>query len=247
LHVHTDASDGVSSVLDVLARAQNAELDVLAITDHNTIENALLAQSLSANYGLEVVVGEEISTRQGHLLALFIKEAIPPGLSLSDTIQRVHGQNGLAIIPHPYDYISFGVLNPWRRGLNRAKLLAMDFDAIEVFNGCIIGLQPNRKAEELATTARSACVCGSDAHIASAVGTSYTSFRGRTAEALRMAIIDKSTVPHGHHWSLQHYLGVMRRRELRYARVAASHAVSLCSAAGLVAALNLRSGIARLF
>ncbi len=247
LHVHTSASDGISDVRQVLASAQKAGINVLAITDHNLIHSATRAQALAGQYGLEVVVGEEVSTRDGHLLALFLRDRIPPKLSLSESIAAVHDQGGIAVIAHPYDPVSNGVLNPWRNNITEERLLALGFDAMEAFNACLVGKGPNQRARLLAERAGRAIVSGSDAHSAATVGLACTYFPGRSAADLKQAILTAETVPSGSTWTLRQYADLLRKRELRYAGVAASYAIGLCSGAAFAAALALRSGITRLF
>ena len=103
LHIHTVYSwDGTCAVEAVLKQAAHvAHLDVIAITDHDEICGALEAEELAFRYGIEVIPGSEISTADGHLLALFIREKIPAGLSLVETVLRVHEKGGLCVVPHP--------------------------------------------------------------------------------------------------------------------------------------------------
>jgi predicted metal-dependent phosphoesterase TrpH len=246
LHVHTNASDGVSDVRSVLAAARDQDLDVLAITDHNNTASAFEAQRLAPAFGIEVVIGEEVTTSQGHCLGYFLQQRVPRGRPLAETIATIHAQGGLATIPHPCDYVSFGVLNPWRRKLTLEALMEHDFDGLEVYNASLIADRANGRAYDLAEGSGRAIVAGSDAHTAATVGLGVTLFPGRTAEDLRQAIVSRSTLPSGRGWSTRQYLALLTQRELRYAGVAASYAVGLCSAAALAAALALRSGIARL-
>ena len=103
LHVHTLASDGISSVQAMLERAEEVGLDVIAITDHERVDAAHAARAMARARDLrvEVIVGEEISTRGGHVVALFIEQRIRPWQSLRDSILQVHEQGGLAVIAHP--------------------------------------------------------------------------------------------------------------------------------------------------
>ena len=104
LHVHTLASDGVSSVEEILAFVMTGtRLDLIAIADHERVDAAHAARAIARARDLpvEVVIGEEVTTRGGHLLALFIEEAIPPLRSLRETIGLVHEQGGLAVPAHP--------------------------------------------------------------------------------------------------------------------------------------------------
>ena len=243
--MHTNASDGVSDVRAVLDAARECRLDVVAISDHNAIAKAQEAKHLEQEYGVEVVVAEEVSTSQGHCLAYFLTEAVRKGQTLANTIAAIHAQGGVAVIAHPYDPVAFGVLNPWRRKVTAQQLLALDFDGMEVYNACQVGTNANAKACRLVDGTDRAMVAGSDAHSAATVGLAVTEFPGNTADDLRRAFAERTTVPTGRPWTLPQYLSLFGHRELRYASVAASYAVGLCSGAALAAALALRSGILR--
>ena len=235
----------MSEVREVLGAARQAGLDVVAITDHNTLVNAIAAQAIAHEYGVTVVIGEEISTRQGHLLGLFLKNRVSPGSPLAETIGAVHAQGGIAIVAHPYDPVSFGVLNPWRGSMSEEDLLRLGFDAIETFNACLPTRRPNERAVELAGRTTAAIVAGSDAHSAATVGLATTLFTGRSAEDLRQSILLRQTTARGQRWPLRLYVDLFGKRELRYAGVAASYALALCGAAAMAAALAVRSGIVR--
>src|SRR5258708_21377874 len=101
--MHSRYSDGYQSVANILDYVERAtDLDVIAITDHDCIDGALLARDLiTANSRFQVIVGAEISTAEGHLLALNIEQLIPAGLSMEETIWAVHEQGGLAVVAHP--------------------------------------------------------------------------------------------------------------------------------------------------
>ena len=104
LHIHTLASDGTAGVLEILDHVErNTGLDVIAITDHERVDAAIAARAMAQDHGVrfEVIVGEEVTTRGGHLLALFIDQPIKPLRSLRETIARVHDQGGIAIPAHP--------------------------------------------------------------------------------------------------------------------------------------------------
>src|SRR5919109_1093988 len=102
-HIHTCYSDGRGTVEEVLEWAsRKAALDVIAVTDHNTVAGALEAALLAPDYGLEVIVGEEVTSREGHILGLFLKERVPPGLSGLETVAAIHDQGGLAVAAHPF-------------------------------------------------------------------------------------------------------------------------------------------------
>src|SRR5262249_30003080 len=108
IHIHTTYSDGIGTVEEVLAHVDGVTtLDVIAITDHDTIEGALRARDLAARsgYRFEVIVGEEISTREGHLLALFLEQPIAPDQSIERSIELVRAQGGLAVVAHPFNRV----------------------------------------------------------------------------------------------------------------------------------------------
>lgn len=204
LHLHTRYSDGADSVEAVLAHvARHTDLRVIAITDHNTIEGARRAQRLAPAYGLEVVVGEEVSTREGHLLALFIEEPLPPGRPLAETIAAVHAQGGLCLAAHPYDFTvpSIGLRGLHRRGRGPAPVWALD--GVEVFNAGALAPYANRLAARVAAQLGLPAVGGSDAHHLAPIGSGYTRFPGHTAADLRRAIALGQVQAGGHPWGWQ--------------------------------------------
>src|SRR5262249_53765562 len=104
LHVHSLYSDG-GQMPEVIVRAASGRLDVVAITDHDTVAGAVRARDYAREHpelGVDVVVGEEISTLNGHLLAFYLSERVPPGLTARETIELVHAQGGLAVAAHPF-------------------------------------------------------------------------------------------------------------------------------------------------
>ena len=102
IHMHTLFSyDGTATVPAVLNRASQVGLDLIAITDHDEIRGALLAEQLAPKFGIQVIPGVEITTAEGDLLALSIRKLIPAGLSLIETVNRVGQQGGFCVAPHP--------------------------------------------------------------------------------------------------------------------------------------------------
>ena len=127
-HIHTIYSDDGRITLPMLAkRAKDAGIGGLFITDHNTIEGALRFKERFPEF--YTVVGEEIMTTSGEVIGLFLKEEIPPGKSLVETIARIRQQGGLVVLPHPYD--------AWRPSSLKPEVYDTAFsqtDAVEVFN-----------------------------------------------------------------------------------------------------------------
>lgn len=194
LHVHTTASDGTASVAEVLEWASEAtDLDVVAICDHNTNEGALEAAQIAKDYRVEVIVGQEVESASGHILGLWTPEFVSPGMSAEDTVDAIHEQGGLAIIAHPF------APHWWHKhGLCRGERDIYDrvaFDGVEVANSTPLLFLANVHARSYwrANRGRLAATGGSDAHMASVIGTSRTYFRGKTAQDLRAALEARST------------------------------------------------------
>ena len=192
LHIHTMASDGTAGVSQVLAAAEAQHLDVIAITDHDRIDAAQAAQAMAVARGLhvEVVVGEEISTLQGHLVALFLKERVKPLRSLRRTIAEVHEQGGIAISAHPLFPHFLCTQEGTLRSVASDRDPACRPDAIEIFNPTIFGTYPRARVQRLAAELRIPGIGASDAHVVEAIGRVWSSFPGRGAADLRTAILE---------------------------------------------------------
>jgi predicted metal-dependent phosphoesterase TrpH len=200
LHIHTLASDGTAGVVEILefVEAQTA-LDVIAITDHERIDAAVAARTLARDQGLrvEVVVGEEVTTLGGHLLALFIEQPIRPFRSLRSTIAAVHEQGGLAIPAHPLVPYPLCVQGFVLRRLLNDPDPRVHPDGLEAFNPTTFGRPFHRRVVRFADEFGLARIGNSDAHEASAVGSGWTSFPGRSGADLKRAILARETQQHG--------------------------------------------------
>lgn len=196
LHLHTNCSDGWPSPEALVEQAAGkGVLDVIAVTDHDTIEGGLrAAEYASGRAGApHVIVGEEVSSRDGHILGLFLKKAVKPGMSAAATIRAIHAQGGLAVAAHPF----------WRtaeQAMGTGKVHGVGwactrepFDAVEVENSTPGLYLLNQLARRAAEDSDRTQVGGSDAHIADAVGRAVTVFPGRTPAALRLAIEQSTT------------------------------------------------------
>jgi len=209
LHIHSTYSDGVATIEQILDYAeQRTSLDVIAITDHDVIEGSLRARDLWArrSYRFDFVVGEEISTNEGHLLALFIEKRIPPRLSMERSIDLVHEQDGLAIVVHP--------LNPlFRLSCQREVLDRIHatrdvwLDGIETWNAGLCGIYANRVSMRVNRQVYGWPEVGnSDAHTLHAIGLGCTWFEGTTAPDVRTAIKAGLSAPGGKLWRMNDYL-----------------------------------------
>jgi predicted metal-dependent phosphoesterase TrpH len=195
VHIHSSYSDGTSSPESIVDTAAG-KLQVIAITDHNRIKGAFKAKeyALKNNIKVDVVIGEEISTKNGHVIGLFLNRKIIPGKTASETIYEIHEQGGIAIAPHPFNLIKFN-----EKGyppLSRI-LAGLDFDAIEVINNSnSFSIVFNAMASLANASLGFAQVGVSDAHTKEFIGKGYTQFAGNSAINLKMQIKNKTTTAH---------------------------------------------------
>src|SRR2546425_11676088 len=158
MHMHTEYSrDSRVLLADFAELARRAQLGAVCITDHDTIEGGLRLREM--NTGLQVVVGEEITTADGELVGLYLERKIPPGHDAERTIAMIHEQGGLAYVPHPFS-------RNRRRHLRRTVLerLVPMIDIIEVFNAREGSSSSNVRAFEFARAHDLAGGGGRDAH-----------------------------------------------------------------------------------
>lgn len=158
LHSHTIYSkDCLTALETVIATCKRRGIDRLAVTDHNTAEGALAMARIAPDL---VIVGEEIMTTRGEILAYFMKESVPAGLSPDETIRRLRDQGAVISVSHPYDRLRKGA---WAE----PDLLEIfdQVDAIEVFNSRCVFPEDNVKAKTLAEQRGKPGTVGLDAHI----------------------------------------------------------------------------------
>lgn len=185
LHAHTIYSKDCLIRLDSLqAIGQEKKLDKLAITDHNTAHAAL---QLARLYPMWIIPGEEIMTTQGEILAWYIREEVPAGLTPQETIEQLRDQSAVIGVAHPFDRYRKGAWKPEQ--LMRVVELV---DAIEVFNSRCIHDADNQKALEFARQHGKLMTCGSDAHTKGEFGRAIIKARpfANTADGLREALKD---------------------------------------------------------
>jgi predicted metal-dependent phosphoesterase TrpH len=221
LHIHTTASDGVADVVAIVEHAAAIDdLDVIAITDHERIDAALAGRSIARDRGLpiEVVVGEEVTTLGGHLLALWIERPIRPYRSLGRTIADVHEAGGVAIPAHPLVPYPLCAQGRVLRRLLDDPDEAVRPDALETFNPTALGRAWHDRVVRFADQQQLAHIGNSDAHALEAVGTGWTTFPGTTAAELRAAIGAGSTEHGGSFHGATGQVGVFGQQLRKRAR-----------------------------
>jgi hypothetical protein len=216
LHTHSALSyDGRDPVDLILSQAAAVGLDAVAVTDHDEIEASLEAVDLAPEYGLVGIPGMEVTTAAGHVLAFGIEDLVPAGLSFDDTLDRIHAQDGIAVIPHPFQKSRHGVAHR----ITRDQLASAD--AIEVYNSRLLTGRANRRAERFAERRNLPMTAGSDAHISEMVGQAVTHVDADEAsvDAILSAIADGRTSIEGQRtpWtiSFRQAAGGARRRIVR--------------------------------
>lgn len=190
LHIHSIHSfDGTSSIPAILKQtADHTNLDVIAITDHDSMEGVAQALDLAPSYNLQVIPGCEISSAEGHVLGLFLHKRVPAGLSFLQTLQLIGEQGGLAIAAHPEargaSSLSFKII---RKACNH-PFASQVLVGIETFNGGLVYPRSNFSAIEQSNKLPLAQIGNSDAHIISMIGQGASYFPGRTIEDLKIAL-----------------------------------------------------------
>jgi len=176
LHCHTSASfDSLAAPAAVVRAADACGLTHLAITDHDAIDGAIEAARIAGREapGLTVIVGQEVKTRDGDLICLFLERSIPGGLSAAEAIAEARAQGGLVGIPHPFDRFRGSLL------VSAAMAeLAADVDWIEVHNARVMVGDGNARAAAFAHEHGLPGVAVSDAHSVMEVGVAYTALDG---------------------------------------------------------------------
>jgi predicted metal-dependent phosphoesterase TrpH len=189
LHVHTSDGDGLDSVEAVVEHAaHHTDLDVVAVTEHDNPRPGLRAREIAASRGLrlDVVPGVEITTLQGHLVALSLERHVPSLRPIDETIAAVREAGGFCFVPHPLSWLTRSVGAATLDRLAAAGLLP---DALELANRTAAARVFLARARELNEQRhRLPAIGASDAHYVEAIGSAHTGFAGTTAEDLRAAL-----------------------------------------------------------
>jgi predicted metal-dependent phosphoesterase TrpH len=188
LHVHTTFSkDSLITPKDLIFYAKKRGLNAVAVTDHDQLDGAY---KIAKETDFLIIPGIEVSSDDGHIVALNVNELIPKGLSAVETVERIHKAGGVAIACHPYVYF---------KGCLRENVCAT-FDAIEVINARAVPFKSSvKKAEEAAKKFGLSRVAGTDAHYGPQIGYGYTAIDAAepTVDAIAKAIVDGHCQPFG--------------------------------------------------
>ncbi len=194
-HCHTLASDGMATPAELVEGAIKAGLDLIAITDHDTMASAREVNERGEAAGLAVVAGQEVTTRwpaQTHILGWFLEKPVRRSMSLADTVAAIHDQGGLVIIPHPFMPVYFGSIQP---EMLRRLIEKEPIDGIEVQFTGPIGSRRRRRLNDFINTNRErvgALIGASDCHFGGRdIAQVVTAYEGD----FRTAVLQRKTTP----------------------------------------------------
>jgi hypothetical protein len=194
-HCHTTASDGMVTPAELVAAAIKARVDLIAVTDHDTMASVKEAQSRGEAAGLTVVAGQEVTTAwpaQTHIVGWFLETPIKRGMSLEDTVGAIHAQGGLVMVPHPFMPVYFGSIQP---GMLQRLIEKQSVDAIEILSTVPIGTRRRKLLHEFFEANRDrlgAPIGASDCHFGPAdIARAMTEYEGD----FRTAVMECTTRP----------------------------------------------------
>ena len=167
LHTHSVGSpDGGITAEEYGRLLDDKVLDMIAVTDHDSIEQALVIQN---KLGPRIIIGEEITSLEGEIIGLFLKQKVEPGLSALQTVQAIKSQGGLVYIPHPFETV--------RKGITQSVIdsISDEIDIVEVYNGRAVFQNKGPQALTWARLHNKIGAASSDAHGLKGVGTTYSS------------------------------------------------------------------------
>src|SRR6266851_1361334 len=194
-HCHTLASDGMVTPAELVDAAVGSGLDLIAITDHDTMASAREVVERGQAAGIAVVAGQEVTTAwpaQSHILGWFLEKPIKRGMSVADTVTAIHDQGGLVIIPHPFMPVYFGSIQPdmLRRLIDKEPV-----DGLEVMFTAPAGARRRKMLDDFIDANRErvgASIGSSDCHFGRYdIGQVLTAFEGD----FRTAILERKTTP----------------------------------------------------
>jgi predicted metal-dependent phosphoesterase TrpH len=187
LHVHTVYSpDSLITPKELVYYAKQRGLNAVAVTDHNCVEGAL---KIAKETDFLIIPGTEVSSLNGHIVGLNVKEVIPKHLSAEETVERIHAAGGIAIACHPFALLKGSV----------GKHVSAKFDAVEVINASAFPFGRSvRRAQVVAEMFGLSRVAGTDAHYGPQIGAAYTVIDAEpNVEAIVKAIVDGKCEPFG--------------------------------------------------
>lgn len=220
-HMHTSLNDGTASVRETLDYVRDhTDLSVIAITDHDRLTGSHQAQDLANEYpSFEIICGSEITTLQGHLLAIFVDRPIPMWRPLDWTIGKIHEQGGLAIAVHPFSMLTRSIGFRSFDGIMKHSSSEIYFDAVETFNPSVAGRTCAAKIQRLNRGRYHLPEVGcSDSHHREGIGTGYTTFPGKSAKDLKTAIMAGQTQAFGEYWDFITHRRIAQLKFLRIGR-----------------------------
>lgn len=191
-HIHSEYSpDSLAKIDDILKTAQSRNIDIIAISDHNTVDGTSEVLRKTKNTDILAIPSIEISSSLGHILGFGCEENIPRDLSPEDTIDRIHDLGGLAIVPHPYCFYRHGLLH-------KTDYKNLKIDAIEVKNARFIAGYCNNKAKNLSKKENIPGLGASDAHYYKFVGDCFSLIDcEKDIDSVMKAIVKNNVEAHG--------------------------------------------------
>lgn len=194
-HCHTLSSDGMVTPAQLVDAARSATLDLIALTDHDTMESVKETQARGEQAGVIVIAGQEVTTRapaQTHILGWFLERPIKRGMSIEDTVDAIHAQGGLVIVPHPFMPVYFGSIQP---GMLRRLLERRQVEGIEMAATVPLGKARRRQLDEFYAVNKDrlgAAIGASDCHFGiHDIARCVTDYEGD----FRTAVLERKTTP----------------------------------------------------
>lgn len=220
LHMHTNASDGKPTVIELLnfVALHRPYLNAIAITDHDTMDASLWAYERREQYTFDIIPGVEVSSRDGHVIALWVTSPIMQDMNLADTVAAIHEADGIAVLAHPiHPFLAEHREQALRIIRQPQVLVESGVDAVETHNAGICGTGCNWLTALFTQSMGLAVTSGSDAHTLGAIGTGRTCFPGSKAEDLRAALQSRQTIARGSAWSMTDYIAYFKHERQRTA------------------------------